>query len=60
MLPEITTASIKGRRKEDKEKICIAIISPNEMRRAFQMHCSIGMRLKSLPESSAFAEDRRI
>ena len=60
MLPEITTASIKGQRKENKEKICIAIISPNEMSRAFQTHCNIEARSKLPDESVALEEDRRI
>jgi hypothetical protein len=56
MLPEITTASIEGQRKEEKEKICIAIISPNEMSRAFQTHRNIGIQQDC---NSLTAERRR-
>jgi hypothetical protein len=41
MLPEIGAASNRSAAQKEKEKICIAIISPNEMPCAFRMHRSI-------------------
>jgi hypothetical protein len=41
------TASIKGRLRKEKEKICIAMFSPNGMQQASRLHCSIARRLQT-------------
>jgi glutamate-1-semialdehyde aminotransferase len=45
-MPARMTASINARLPKEKEKICIAMFSPNGMQQASRLHCGIARRLK--------------
>jgi hypothetical protein len=58
-MPAKMTASIKGRLRKEKEKICIAMFSPNGMQQASRLHCSIGPRIGT-PSCTADVVQRQL